>query len=92
MKEILKRLKEKPGFSVIERSLGLKPFGLLSEWEKDVSKIPPDGVALLRIVETFPWLTRLADNKYKDPERILVEEAVIRPEAELQEKIKNKNW
>lgn len=92
MEEILKRLKKKPGFSAIERTLELRPFGLLSEWEKDISKIPPEGIALLKTIDTFPWLLRVADNKYKDASEILIDEGLIKPELKIQKKIENKDW
>ena len=84
MKEILKRLKEKPGVSAIERVFGLQPFGILSKWKKDVSKIPPASKTLLRMIDTFPWLLRVAGNKYEEADEILIDEAIIKPETTQQ--------
>lgn len=48
----------------IERVLELK-FGTLSKWRKQ-NRAPADGLALLRILNAFPWLINVAEDRFRD--------------------------
>ena len=65
------------GYSMVatERILEL-PFRTLSRW-KTSGKPSAGGVALLRLLATFPWLLQIADNNYEDEftENLLIVEA-----------------
>jgi hypothetical protein len=66
-KQILRAWKTGCGmsFSTIERTLEL-PVGTLDGWLKSYKSIPAGGVALLRIIDTYPWMIEVALKNY-DP-------------------------
>lgn len=69
-----------PSDAYVERALGLQPGTLRAHRQKpEIS--PPELVALLRLVETFPWLLEVADAGYDErgAQMILLRERPTRP-------------
>ena len=90
---ILRRLEKECSLTYVEAALQLRPFGILSKWKNGTRKIPPEAVALLRIINVHPNLfLRVADNDFKDANKILVEEVLIKPELDEQERVLKRNW
>ena len=77
MKTIINRLNKK-GFtnSYIERVLGLS-FGSLTRWRS--GSYSPEKLALMRLIDCFPWFLSVADEKFdeKYSQRKLVVEGLI---------------
>lgn len=65
VENILKDFTEnyKTGFSAIERALEL-PQRTLTKWKSGASKPSSAALALLKMIDVFPWLLKVADNKY----------------------------
>jgi transposase-like protein len=60
---ILEHLSAEYNFSAVERALDL-PQRTLSRW-KNTADTSAIGIALLRIVRTYPWILRVAEAKYE---------------------------
>lgn len=63
--------------AAIERALEL-PQRMLTKWKNDLTGQSAAGVALMKMVRTFPWLLDVAENKYDAviSQRIFITQAV----------------
>lgn len=55
--------KEKKNFAGIERALSL-PQRTLYKWKNGKTKTSASGVALLKMIDLFPWLIDIAEENY----------------------------
>ena len=92
IKKILCELKEGIGYLYIERTLELES-GILVKLERG-KKVKERAVliALLKIINAFPWMLEVAANQYKNANQALVYNVLVKPEEEIQEKIISKTW
>lgn len=89
-KQLIAKIKEL-GFANVERALSL-PYGYLAQLESRIYIAAPEDIALLRIVNYIPWVLEVAANGYKDADKIMFENVIVKPELEIQKKIENKEW
>lgn len=93
-KRLLAKIKKEHGYSKVEHALSL-PYQHLTHLEEKLKRsehFAAEDVALLRIINVMPWILEVAANGYKDADKILIENVLIKPEREIQERIENKGW
>lgn len=94
-KELIAIIKKENGdasFSQIERALDL-PYDYFKQLElKNIDDVAPEDLALLRVLATIPWVVSVAANGYKDADKALVDNVIIKPEVDLQKRIIERGW
>jgi len=84
VEELVKILNDN-GYSniTIERILQLE-FGILNRWISGKEDITCVGLSLLRILSTFPWMLKIAENNFDENIKInLLKEIIDKKKKEI---------
>lgn len=94
IRDLLEKIRREYGYSAVERAFSL-PYDYFARLETHFERsgrLEAEDLALLRIINFIPWILEVAANNYKDADKIMIDNVLIKPEQELQRRIMDKAW